>query len=181
MAAENQSNLKEFVHTMPNGEKIVLRRCWDAQPSHGDAQLYCSQDGQHFFAVTRATIRELKLTYTPNRPSKRGGGHAQYKYVSEFHLKACHIAVYEAWVGKRKRGMQIDHLNGDPLDNRVDNLEMVTPEENIKRAKLLRIMRSSGRDPRQLSRDELLRIFRRYRIDPSFDQMAYEMTHHCEI
>ena len=58
--------------------------------------------------------------------------------------------------------MEIDHLNGDRCDCSADNLEYVTPAENRKRAKLLRVLRSIGRDPKQMSRDELLDIFNNY-------------------
>ena len=66
------------------------------------------------------------------------------------------------WIGPRPDGMVIDHLNGDILDWSADNLEYVTPAENNKRAKLLRVLRSIGRDPKQMSREELLSIFSKY-------------------
>ena len=66
------------------------------------------------------------------------------------------------WIGSRPEGYEVDHLNGDMLDWSADNLEYVTPEENNKRAKLLRVLRSIGRDPKQMSREELLSIFSKY-------------------
>ena len=66
------------------------------------------------------------------------------------------------WIGPRPEGYEVDHLNGDMLDWSTDNLEYVTPKENIKRAKLLRVLRSIGRDPKQMSREELLSIFSKY-------------------
>ena len=66
------------------------------------------------------------------------------------------------WIGPRLEGYEVDHLNGDMLDWSADNLEYVTPKENIKRAKLLRVLRSIGRDPKQMSREELLSIFSKY-------------------
>ena len=66
------------------------------------------------------------------------------------------------WIGPRPEGYEVDHINGDMLDWSADNLEYVTPEENNKRAKLLRVLRSIGRDPKQMSREELLSIFSKY-------------------
>ena len=66
------------------------------------------------------------------------------------------------WIGPRPEGYEVDHINGDMLDWSTDNLEYVTPKENIKRAKLLRVLRSIGRDPKQMSREELLSIFSKY-------------------
>jgi hypothetical protein len=40
--------------------------------------------------------------------------------------------------------MQIDHLNGNILDYRARNLEMVTPRENIRRSMRLRALRKMG-------------------------------------
>ena len=72
------------------------------------------------------------------------------------------------WIGSRPEGYEVDHLNGDMLDWSTDNLEYVTPKENIKRAKLLRVLRSIGRDPKQMSREELQAIFKKYEFgDPA--------------
>jgi len=41
-----------------------------------------------------------------------------------------HRMVYEAFVGPIPEGMQINHKNGKKADNRLENLEVVTPSEN---------------------------------------------------
>lgn len=50
-----------------------------------------------------------------------------------------HRIVYEAFNGSIPKGMQVNHLNGVKTDNRVSNLEVVTPSENqFKRLNLRR-------------------------------------------
>lgn len=42
-----------------------------------------------------------------------------------------HRIVYESFYGGIPKGMEIDHIDGDKLNNRVENLRCVTPKENI--------------------------------------------------
>ena len=133
-------NINSFFH---NG--VEVRRCHRAKPKSGTAQLYCSQGGMSiseqpiFVSVTRRTTREIKTSYRPNRNGR--GGCVNYKDIPYFGDIPCHIAVYEAWVGERTPGMQIDHINGVATDNRACNLQEVTPEENMRRARYIRALR----------------------------------------
>ena len=45
-----------------------------------------------------------------------------------------HRLVVAAFIGPIGPGMQVDHRNGVRTDNRVENLEVVTPLENIRRS-----------------------------------------------
>ena len=49
-------------------------------------------------------------------------------------LISVHRAVYESFVGNIPIGMQINHKNGNKLDNSIENLEVVTPTENVQHA-----------------------------------------------
>ena len=78
-------------------------------------------------------------------------------------------AVHLAWMGPIPEGYVVDHLNGITTDNRAENLQAITPAENRKRAKLLRIIRKCAETdnrpdllPENRSRAELLDIFNNY-------------------
>lgn len=45
---------------------------------------------------------------------------------------------------------------------------------------LFRALEMAGRKPKELSREELEDLFRRYRLVDPQAQMEYEMTHHME-
>lgn len=47
-----------------------------------------------------------------------------------------HRAVWETYNGKIPTGYDIDHLDGNPKNNNLDNLELITHKENLKRRKM---------------------------------------------
>ena len=113
-------------------------------------------------------MREIKPNLAQagtRRCTHTNGNGTHYPFLRQFGAKHCHYLVAVAWYGPRPDGMVIDHLNGNILDWSADNLEFVIPAENNKRAKLLRVLRSIGREPRSMSRTELQEIFRKYQFN----------------
>ena len=136
-----------------DGGVFEARRCPTEKP------LYCTRDG-HFFSLTKFGLREVKPCFAVPRDPRVC--HTRYPFMRQFGNRTCHMLMALTWIGPRPEGYEVDHINGDMLDWSADNLEYVTPEENNKRAKLLRVLRSIGRDPKQMSREELLSIFSKY-------------------
>ena len=146
-----------------------------------DKPLYCSQQGK-FYSLHNAILtedgwmlHEVQPSYAPIRRKKwrssNGISGSQYPIMRHFGCINCHILMALTWIGPRplyqtpdgrKLPMEIDHLNGDKMNWSLDNLQYVTPSENRKRARLLQVLRSIGRNPLHMSREELLEIFNKY-------------------
>ena len=158
----------EFIHTIPaTGEQVLLRRC--NAPRCGQCQLYCASDGR-FFSVSRRSIHQVLHKFgpamrTPGLACHNGKRGCIYPNMNHFGNKLCHLLIYEAWIGPRKPGMQIDHLNGNVLDYRARNLEMVTPSENMRRSMRLRALRKMGMDTNNLVPEVARDFFRMSEAD----------------
>ena len=130
--------------------------------------LYCSRDGRFFsrkhVADGASEMREVKYSLCASHLNGGHRGGSKYPAMRQYGNADCHTLIALTWIGPRPKGMEIDHINGDIMNWSADNLEYVTPAENIKRAKLLRVLRSIGRDPKQMSREELHTIFDKYEI-----------------
>lgn len=62
-----------------------------------------------------------------------------------------HSLVALAFIGPRPAGLEIDHKDGNRMNNAAANLEYVTPLENIRRAfRLGKIINPSGDNARRL-------------------------------
>ena len=134
--------------------------------SVGGKILFAGTDGKFY----NAQGRELKPLII--EPRNRKCCHSRYPFMRDFKARLCHHLIYETFVGPRTKGMEIDHINGNKMDWSLDNLQEVTPAENRKRARILRILRRCAEmdnDPSQLpenrSRAVLLEIFAKYQFN----------------
>ena len=56
-----------------------------------------------------------------------------YDSSGERHLIYAHRLMWESFVCPITKGMVIDHINADKIDNRLINLQMITQSENMKK------------------------------------------------
>ena len=185
MVSKYRSEIHPKRDVLPDGTEIRLVLPLERT---GNRHLYVTASGRAFShvrvkdkktGVTHWIYREQVLfTLTPGKLSVNANRKQRY-YIMPHHGDIyLHIAVCLAWNGpcpgtsSRQTGgvasaekgerWEVDHLNGIVSDNRASNLQWVTPAENRKRAQLLRVLRSIGRDPKQMSREELQAIFAKY-------------------
>ena len=78
--------------------------------------------GKEFFR----TVKERIL-----KPGPSNSGHLSVVLGHGEAGKQVHQLVMKAFVGDPPEGMEVRHLNGDPTDNRLENLEYGTRTENI--------------------------------------------------
>ena len=140
--------------------------------------LYLSQGGRVYsltaFGLRPRRIRFLKKNNYGKKTVNGVPNGQRYPYV-DFRGKKydVHILVTLAWLRPRREGEEIDHINGNIDDCRLVNLRIVTKEENRRCAQILRRLRNasvkynlSELNPRNMSREELLERFERYKDIP---------------
>jgi len=68
------------------------------------------------------------------KPGSKPNGYAQvmlYALDGSKWQPCVHRLVLEAFVSPMPEGMEANHINGEPYDNRLENLEWMTHQENI--------------------------------------------------
>ena len=161
---------KMLVAYTADGERMELVLCSVPEKRNTKGLLYTN--GQHeFFSLTSRGLHQIfehltPTSRTPGRSCHNGKRGNVYPQMHDYGNAACHILICTAYHGPRPvvDGVryQCDHKNGDIMDWSKDNLEWVTPQENAKRSRLLRALRSIGRDPRKMTYAELDAIFAKY-------------------
>ncbi len=86
-------------------------------------------------------------------------GYVQVKRRN-FQMQA-HLLIWEALHGPIPKRMQINHKNGIKWDNRIANLEMVTPQENTLHAYRMGLRSAVGEENgrARLTRDQAKEIY----------------------
>ena len=81
-------------------------------------------DGRLYHKVSRPGCRKGDRVGTPKSDGYRLIGHKGKKYRE-------HRVIYEMHYGPIPEGLDIDHINRDRADNRIENLRAVTRSQNI--------------------------------------------------
>ena len=96
-----------------------------------------TKDGR-VWSKPRISLRNYSIGGRWIKQTKTGFGHLMVSLCrnGKVYQKLVHQLVLDAFVGPRPDGMECRHLNGNPQDNRLDNLKWGTHSENQKDAVL---------------------------------------------
>lgn len=93
-----------------------------------DTFYYVSKDGDVYSAYSKKILKQ----------NTSRGKNKKYKYIDVYNKELkkqqhtqVHRIVYETWVRDLKKGEQVNHINDNGLDNRIENLYVGTQKENI--------------------------------------------------
>ena len=76
-------------------------------------------------------------------------------------LHYVHRLVYETFIGEIPEGLEIDHKDGNPLNNSVDNLQTITRRQNI-----LKYAAPKGKKYLRNYRDEIIEDYKKLKSMP---------------
>jgi hypothetical protein len=79
-----------------------------------------------------------------NRPIGKLNRRGYVEICSAGMVGLAHRMIWESVHGPIPDGMQINHINGVKTDNRLANLELATPSENLLHAYRLGLRRADG-------------------------------------
>lgn len=95
-------------------------------------------NGKFYQEKPRAGLCELK-TFLHTTKHKHGTD-LTYEYVGFYNyithkptLMSYHAFLYAWFKGTVPAGAEVDHIDGDTLNNNLDNLQLLTKEENIRK------------------------------------------------
>ena len=146
------------------------------------------------YSLTRFGLRPRRINYTRKRRYGKKSCNGlpngrRYPYITfRGGTYTMHILMMEIWVCPRRAGEEIDHLDGNIDNFALDNLELVTREENNRRKGILQAMRRAAidlhdpsLDPINKTPEEMSDIYRTLDIDATQKIMDDDFKHHREF
>ena len=92
------------------------------------------ENGDIIMNYSRIWGHKKKCSNNTKEISNSGYARIQFHYNGKKYKANVHRVVYSYFRGKIPEGMQINHIDGNTLNNSLSNLEVVSPSDNIRHA-----------------------------------------------
>ena len=107
---------------------------WKKYMKYEDGKLFWN-DLSEFDEISNLTKGKCKIgkrcgSLYLNKDRKTGYRKIGITINGKFYYYKEHRIVWEMFNGEIPKGLQIDHINGDGSDNRIENLRLSTPSQN---------------------------------------------------
>ena len=97
---------------------------------NGYDHYFITEDGT-MFSTKKGEPTELKSQKASQSKKKYLQIRLYHEGVYKFHY--IHRLMWETYVGPIPEDKQIDHIDGDTMNNRISNLQLVTARQNVKK------------------------------------------------
>jgi len=88
-----------------------------------ERELFDYRDGKLYWKVSRGRI-------TAGQEAGSVGGHGYRQIGYDYKKRRTHRVIWAYHYGEIQKGFFIDHINRDPLDNRIENLRLCNKTQN---------------------------------------------------
>lgn len=78
--------------------------------------------------------RPNTISWIKAKSGKINQGTTGYSINGKKTTMQIHRGLWETWKEKISEGLTVDHIDSDPTNNDLDNLQLMTPSENLKKA-----------------------------------------------
>lgn len=174
--APRQPGLPLWYKVDPNDSRqLILKNGTRLRQPVAGVPIYCSKGGM-VYTLTPWGLRMKNISYCRSRRycQLTGTGRSRfgqrYPYIIFRHVKyQIHVIMTLAWKRKRRKGEEIDHINGNIDDCRAINLRIITKEKNLWCGGIIRRLRNASKkynlplmNPVNRTPQDMLELFNRF-------------------
>ena len=160
----------------PNDSRqLILKNGTRLRQPVAGVPVFCSKGGM-VYTLTPWGLRMKNISYCRSRRycQLTGTGRSyfgqRYPYIIFRHVKyQIHVLITLAWKRKRRKGEEIDHINGNIDDCRAINLRIITKEKNLWCGGIIRRLRNASKkynlplmNPVNRTPQDMLELFNRF-------------------
>ena len=193
--APRQPGLPLWYKVDPNDSRqLILKNGTRLRQPVVGVPIYCSKGGM-VYTLTPWGLRMKNISYCRSRRycqlTGTGRSHfgQRYPYIM-FRKKKyqIHVIMTLAWKRKRRKGEEIDHINGNIDDCRAINLRIITKEKNLWCGGIIRRLRNASKkhnvplmNPVNRTPQDMLATFERFRNRNIKEALAEEVERFQKI